>query len=234
MSNNKSLFGRLWHFITGGLFRKNEEEIHPRESLTSALERLDQQVDEAEEAFAHFLKNLRQSEAEHQDLVEAKDKWGLEIKSMADLHKKATKEDPESRRAARAYEALRHAVQQEVRTEKRVQSHSELLERQQDVKDQLLRSISKLKQHRTEFSNKLNELIARESLASTEKDLYSSGNDREHLLELEDFEREIRQNEYLAIGFKELNGELTDSVYGDDDDFGDNMEEEMRLLKELS
>lgn len=200
-----SILRRLWELI----FRKNkspeDDEESPRENLLTALATLENKVSEAESEFADFLMSFRQSEAQYQEVLEDKEEWSHQVQSLSAMYRQAGERNETEQRMNQLHEGLKHALREELQAEKKAEKQKELLDRQQTVKSGLSRNITKFKDHKNKLENRINELTVRENLAITEKELYASSHGNGYSWDLEDFEKQVREHESIAIGLKELN-----------------------------
>ncbi|WP_435974223.1 PspA/IM30 family protein [Streptomyces sp. Qhu_M48] len=227
----QTVLGRATQLAKANINALLDQAEDPQKMLDQLIRDYSNNIEEAEEAVAATIGNLRLMEQDHQEDVEAAKEWGG--KALA-----ASRKADELRSGGQTAEADRFdnlakvALGRQLQSEKEARTAEPTIAAQTEVVSKLRTGLDQMKGKLGELRAKRDELVARARSAqaqNTMMDAVKSIDVLDPTSELSRFEEKVRREEARAMGKQELAASSLDAQFEQLDGVGDRAEIEARL-----
>ena len=229
--SQQSILGRISQLARANINALLDAAEDPEKMLDQMIRDYTANIQEAEEAIAQTIGNLRLMEEDVAEAEKAAAEWGGKAAA-------ASVKADESRAAGQGAEAdtfddlARIALKRQLNLEQQVASMRPTLEQQTAVVEQLKAGLEGMKGKLGELRAKRDELVARGRVAEAQmqvQDAMKSVDIMDPTSEVARFEEKIRREEARARGQAELAASSLDAEFERLDDAADDTEVEARL-----
>ncbi|MFG3495069.1 PspA/IM30 family protein [Streptomyces sp. NPDC047928] len=226
-----SILGRVGRLAKANVNALLDQAEDPQRMLDQLIRDYAANIDEAEQAVAATIGNLRLLEEDHDEDVEAAREWGEKARAAS------TKAD-ELRAADRPELAdkfdnlAKVALGRQLQSEKEAATAEPMIASQTEVVEQLKDGLTRMKAKLSELHAKRDELVARARSAEARNrmmDAVKSVDVLDPTSEISRFEDKVRREEAKALGKQELAASSLDAQFEQLDAMGDAAEIEARL-----
>ncbi|MFD3439214.1 PspA/IM30 family protein [Streptomyces sp. NPDC058685] len=227
----QTILGRVTQLAKANINALLDQAEDPQKMLDQLIRDYTNNINEAEQAVAGTIGNLRLMEEDHREDVAAAKEWGT--KALA-----ASRKADELRTAGRSAEAdtfdnlAKVALQRQLQSEKEAKTAEPTIASQTEIVDKLKSGLEQMKTKLTELKAKRDELVARAKSAQAQNqmlDAVKNINVLDPTSDLSRFEDKVRREEARAMGKQELAASSLDAQFEQLDSLGDTAEVEARL-----
>ncbi|MER7665238.1 MULTISPECIES: PspA/IM30 family protein [unclassified Streptomyces] len=227
----QTILGRVTQLAKANINALLDQAEDPQKMLDQLIRDYTNNIDEAEQAVAGTIGNLRLMEEDHREDVAAAKEWGA--KALA-----ASRKADELRTAGRSAEAdtfdnlAKVALQRQLQSEKEAKTAEPTIASQTEIVDKLKSGLEQMRTKLTELKAKRDELVARAKSAQAQNqmlDAVKNINVLDPTSDLSRFEDKVRREEARAMGKQELAASSLDAQFEQLDSLGDTAEVEARL-----
>lgn len=227
----QTILGRVAQLAKANINSLLDQAEDPQKMLDQLIRDYTNNIQEAEEAVATTIGNLRMLELDHKEDRDAADGWGT--KAIA-----ASKKADELRTGGSAAEADRFdglakvALQRQLQSEREAKDAEPTIASQTEVVDKLKSGLDQMKIKLTQLRSKRDQLVARAKTAQAQNQMMDAAQSIDVLdpaSELSRFEDKVRREEARAMGKQELAASSLDAQFEQLDGMGDEAEVEARL-----
>ncbi|MFF7201612.1 MULTISPECIES: PspA/IM30 family protein [unclassified Streptomyces] len=227
----QTILGRVTQLAKANINALLDQAEDPQKMLDQLIRDYTNNINEAEQAVAGTIGNLRLMEEDHREDVAAAKEWGT--KALA-----ASRKADELRSAGRSAEAdtfdnlAKVALQRQLQSEKEAKTAEPTIASQTEIVDKLKSGLEQMKTKLTELKAKRDELVARAKSAQAQNqmlDAVKNINVLDPTSDLSRFEDKVRREEARAMGKQELAASSLDAQFEQLDSLGDTAEVEARL-----
>lgn len=227
----QTILGRVAQLAKANINSLLDQAEDPQKMLDQLIRDYTNNIQEAEEAVATTIGNLRMLELDHKEDRDAADGWGT--KAIA-----ASKKADELRTGGSAVEAdkfdglAKVALQRQLQSEREAKDAEPTIASQTEVVDKLKSGLDQMKIKLTQLQSKRDQLVARAKTAQAQNQMMDAAQSIDVLdpaSELSRFEDKVRREEARAMGKQELAASSLDAQFEQLDGMGDEAEVEARL-----
>ncbi|OAH11676.1 PspA/IM30 family protein [Streptomyces jeddahensis] len=227
----QTILGRVAQLAKANINALLDQAEDPQKMLDQLIRDYSSNINEAEQAVATTIGNLRLLEQDHQEDVEAAAEWGR--KALA-----ASKKADELRSAGSGADAdkfdglAKVALQRQLQSEREAKDAEPTIATQREVVDKLKSGLDQMKTKLTELQSRRDQLVARAKTAQAQNQMLDAAkniNVLDPTTELSRFEEKVRREEAKALGKQELADSSLDAQFEQLDSMGDAAEIEARL-----
>lgn len=228
-----SILGRVSQLLRANVNDLMDRAEDPEKMLDQLIRDFTNNIQEAEEAVAVTVGNLRLMEEDHKEAVESAKEWGDKARAAS---KKAEEMRAESNTdgATKFDELARVALRRQISFEEQVSTFGTQIEQQTVVVDKLKDGLNKLREKRGTLVQKRDELVSRAKMAKAQVQVQQAVKDvsvMDPTSELSRFEEKIRRQEALARGMDEVAASSLDEQFEQLESSEDEAEVEARLAQ---
>ncbi|MFC8131144.1 PspA/IM30 family protein [Streptomyces sp. NPDC057302] len=227
----QTILGRVTQLAKANINSLLDQAEDPQKMLDQLIRDYTNNIQEAEEAVATTIGNLRMLELDHKEDRDAADEWGT--KAVA-----ASKKADELRSGGSAVEAdkfdglAKVALQRQLQSEREAKDAEPTIASQTEVVDKLKSGLDQMKIKLTQLQSKRDQLVARAKTAQAQNQMMDAAQSIDVLdpaSELSRFEDKVRREEARALGKQELAASSLDAQFEQLDSMGDEAEVAARL-----
>jgi len=228
-----SILGRVSQLLRANVNDLMDRAEDPEKMLDQLIRDFTNNIQEAEEAVAVTVGNLRLMEEDHKEAVESAKEWGDKAQAAS---KKAEEMRAESNTdgATKFDELARVALRRQISFEEQVSTFGTQIEQQTVVVDKLKDGLNKLREKRETLVQKRDELVSRAKMAKAQVQVQEAVKDvsvMDPTSELSRFEEKIRRQEALARGMEEVAASSLEEQFEQLESSEDEAEVEARLAQ---
>jgi len=229
--SKQSIFGRIAQLAKANINALLDSAEDPQKMLDQMVRDYTENIQEAENAIAQTIGNLRMMQEDHDEDVRTAQDWGNKAAAAS------TKAD-EFRTAGNAADAdkfdnlAKIALQRQITSEQEAKSAEPTIASQQASVDQLKDGLNKMKEKLNQLKSKRDQLVARAKVAEAQSgvnDALKSIDIMDPTSEVSRFEDKVRREEARVRGQQELAASSLDSQFDQLEDLGEQTEVEARL-----
>ena len=226
----QTILARIGQLMRANINALLDQAEDPEKMLDQLLRDFSSNIQEAEEAVAQTVGNLRLTE---EDLVEAQDaagEWGQ--KAAAAARKADELRGSGSADASKFDDLAKIALRRQISFEGQAKTLQTQVTQQQELTDKLKDGLNKLRVRFEELKGKRDELVSRAKMAEAQVRVQEAVRDvsvMDPTSELSRFEERIRRQEAMARGMEEVAESSIDEQFAALDDDGTEAEVEARL-----
>ncbi|MFD8076097.1 PspA/IM30 family protein [Streptomyces sp. NPDC059718] len=227
----QTIFGRVAQLAKANINALLDQAEDPQKMLDQLIRDYGNNIDEAKQAVATTIGNLRLLEQDHQEDVEAATEWGT--KALAASRKADELRAAGSEAEADAFDRLaKVALQRQLQAGREAKDAEPTIAMQREVVDKLKSGLAQMEVKLTELHSKRDQLVARAKTAHAQSQMLDAAeniNVLDPTSELSRFEEIVRREEARALGQQELADSSLDAQFERLDSMGDAAEIEARL-----
>jgi phage shock protein A len=226
-----SILGRVSQLLRANVNDLLDRAEDPEKMLDQLVRDFTNNIQEAEEAVAQTVGNLRLMEDDNKEAAESATEWGNKASA-------ASKKAEEMRAGGKTAEAgkfddlAKVALRRQISFEEQMKTYDTQIAQQTVVVDKLKDGLNKLKAKREELVQKRDELISRAKMAHAQMQVQKAVKDvsvMDPTSELSRFEEKIRRQEAMARGMEEVASSSLEEQFEQLDSDEDEAEVEARL-----
>jgi phage shock protein A len=228
-----SILGRVSQLLRANINDMLDRAEDPEKMLDQLIRDFTNNIQEAEEAVAVTVGNLRLMEADHKEAIESGREWGDKARAAS---KKAEQMRGEGNAdgASKFDELARVALRRQISFEEQVSTFNTQIEQQTVVVEKLKDGLNKLREKRETLVQKRDELVSRAKMAKAQVQVQKAVKDvsvMDPTSELSRFEEKIRRQEALARGMEEVASSSLEEQFEQLESSEDEAEVEARLAQ---
>jgi phage shock protein A len=226
-----SILGRVSQLLRANVNDLLDRAEDPEKMLDQLVRDFTNNIQEAEEAVAQTVGNLRLMEDDNKEAAESATEWGNKAGA-------ASKKAEEMRAGGKAAEAAKFddlakvALRRQINFEEQMKTYDTQIAQQTVVVDKLKDGLNKLKAKREDLVQKRDELISRAKMAHAQVQVQKAVKDvsvMDPTSELSRFEEKIRRQEAMARGMEEVASSSLEEQFDQLESDEDEAEVEARL-----
>jgi len=227
----QSILGRIGQLVRANVNSMLDSAEDPEKMLDQLIRDFTSNIEEAEQAVAQTVGNLRLLEDDHREAQRAHAEWGGKAAA-------ASRKGEEMRREGNTVEADRFddlakiALRRQLSFETQLTTFKNQIEQQTALTNQLKDGLNKLRTKREDLVQKRDELVARAKMAHAQMEVQTAVKNvsvMDPTSDLNRFEERIRRQEAMARGMAEVSASSLEDQFADLEDTEDEMEVEARL-----
>ena len=227
----QSILGRIAQLTRANINALLDAAEDPEKMLDQMIRDYTNNIDEANDAVATTIGNLRMMEEDEREARETAQEWGTKAAAAA---KKADELRAEGNSAdADKFENLaRIALKKQIQYEEQAKSLQPTIAQQTEIVDKLKTGLQTMNSKLEELKTKRSELVARAKMARAQaqvQDALGSVDVMDPTSEISRFEDKIRREESRVAGQAELAASSLDAQFEDLEDAAQDAEVEARL-----
>ena len=225
------ILGRVGNILRANLNDILDKAEDPEKMIDQLVRDYSNDLQEAEQAVAQTVGNLRLTE---DDLAKAKDQateWGSKAAAAA-LRASQSQAAGNAADATRFDDLAKTALRQQIADEGRVKSLQEQVDQQTKLVEQLKAGLNGMRAKLEELHTKRDELAARAKMAEAQRQVQESVqsiNAYDPTSDLGRYEDKVRHEEAMARGMAEVAADTLDNQFKELDDASADAEVETRL-----
>lgn len=227
----QTILGRVAQLAKANVNALLDQAEDPQKMLDQLIRDYGNNINEAEQAVATTIGNLRLLEQDHQEDLDAATEWGT--KALAASRKADELRAAGSDVEADAFDRLaKVALQRQLQAGREAKDAEPTIATQREVVDKLKTGLDQMKVKLTELHSKRDQLVARAKTAHAQSQMLDAAqniNVLDPTTELSRFEEIVRREEARALGKQELADSSLDAQFERLDSMGDAAEIEARL-----
>ncbi len=225
------ILGRVGNILRANINAMVDNAEDPERMLDQLIRDFTNNIQEAEQAVAETIGNLRLAEEDHQKAHAEADEWGAKARAAAG---KASQLETAGNtvEATRFNDLAKTALREQINYEKQAQGLDDTVAQQTKLTDQLKDGLNKMRDKREELVHKRDELVARARMADAERQVQESVqniNVMDPTSDLARYEERVRREEAMARGMAEVTASSTASQFDQLQQESDDAEVEARL-----
>jgi phage shock protein A len=233
MTAKQTILGRVTQLARANINALIDQAEDPQKMIDQLIRDYTANIQEAEQAVATTIGNLRLMEQDYKDDVQAAEEWGG--KALA-----ASRKGDELRAGGDATQAdqfdnlAKVALERQVRHENEAKEAAPMIAAQAEVVDKLKAGLDQMKGKLEDLTSRRDQLVARAKTAEAQNrmlDAVKSVDVTDPTADLGRFEEKIRREEAKALGKQELASSSLDAQFERLDDMGTRTEVEARLAQ---
>jgi phage shock protein A len=229
----QSILGRIGQLVRANVNALIDQAEDPEKMLDQLIRDYTSNISEAEEAVAQTIGNLRLTEDDHREAVEAVNEWGQ--KALAASRKAdEMRAGGQTTEAARFDELAKIALRRQISYEEQARTLQAQVEQQREFTDKLKQGLDKLRLKREELVQKRDELVSRAKMARAQvrvQQAVKSVSVLDPASELSRFEERVRREEAMARGMEEVAASSLEEQFAQLDADEDELEVEARFAQ---
>jgi phage shock protein A len=229
----QSILGRIGQLVRANVNALIDQAEDPEKMLDQLIRDYTSNLSEAEAAVAQTVGNLRLTEDDHREAVEAANEWGQ--KALA-----ASRRADQMRAGGETTEAERFdglakiALRRQISYEEQARTLETQVRQQRELSEKLKQGLDKLRLKRAELVQKRDELVSRAKMARAQtqvQEAVKSVSVLDPTSELNRFEERVRREEAMARGMEEVAAASLDEQFAQLDADEDELEVEARFAQ---
>ena len=229
----QSILGRIGQLVRANVNAMIDAAEDPERMLDQLIRDYTSNIGEAEQAVAQTIGNLRLTEEDQREAVEAASDWGQ--KALA-----ASRKADELRASGQSGEAERFdslakiALRRQISYEEQARTLQAQVQQQRELTEKLKDGLDKIRLKREELVQKREELVSRAKMARAQvkvQQAVKSVSILDPTSELKRFEERVRREEALARGMEEVAAASIEEQFAQLDTDEDEREVEARFAQ---
>lgn len=227
----QSILGRIGQLVRANVNAMLDQAEDPEKMLDQLIRDFTSNIDEAEQAVAQTVGNLRLLEDDQREAQRAHAEWGGKA-AAASRKADEMRTEGNSAEADRFDDLAKIALRRQLSFESQLSNFQGQIEQQTSLTNQLKDGLNKLRVKREELVQKRDELVARAKMAQAQMQVQTAVKNvsvMDPTSELSRFEERIRRQEAMARGMAEVSASSLESQFDELEDAGEEMEVEARL-----
>ena len=227
----QTILARIGQLVRANINAMIDQAEDPELMLDQLIRDFSTNIQEAEQAVAQTVGNLRLTEQDLGEAQRASIEWGEKAAAAArkadELRAGGENGDP-----ARFEELARIALRRQISFEAQTRTLQTQVQQQQELTDKLKDGLNKLRVRYEELTSKRDELISRAKMAEAQVRVQQAVRDvsvMDPTSELARFEESIRRQEAMAQGMEEVASSSLEEQFAALDEDGTEAEVEARL-----
>jgi phage shock protein A len=229
----QSILGRMAQLVRANINSMLDQAEDPEKMLDQLIRDFTSNIEEAEQAVAQTIGNLRLLEDDQREAQRAHAEWGAKA-AAASRKAEEMRTENNGTEADRFDELAKIALRRQLSFESQLGTFKSQIEQQTTLTNQLKDGLNKLRVKREDLVQKRDELVARAKMAQAQMQVQSAIKDvsvMDPTSELNRFEERIRRQEATARGMAEVSASSLESQFDELEDAGEEMEVEARLAQ---
>lgn len=229
----QTILARIGQLMRANINAMLDQAEDPERMLDQLLRDFSTNIEEAEQAVAQTIGNLRLTEQDLREGEQAAQEWGRKAAAAArkadELRASGTEQD-----AGKFEELAKIALRRQISFEEQAKTLRTQVEQQQELTDKLKGGLDKLRLRYEELKGKRDELVSRAKMADAQVRVQQAVRDvsiMDPTSELTRFEERIRRQEAMAVGMEEVASSSIEEQFSALDDAGTETEVEARLAE---
>ena len=227
----QSILGRIGQLVRANVNSMLDQAEDPEKMLDQLIRDFSSNIQEAEEAVAQTVGNLRLLEDDQREAQAAHAEWGAKAAAAARKAEEMTAAG-NTAEAGRFTDLAKIALRRQLSFESQLGTFKTQIEQQTALTDQLKDGLNKLRTKREDLVQKRDELVARAKMAQAQVQVQSAVRNvsvMDPTSELNRFEERIRRQEAMARGMQEVAASSLEEQFAELEGTEDEMEVEARL-----
>lgn len=227
----QSILGRIGQLVRANVNSMLDQAEDPEKMLDQLIRDFSSNIQEAEEAVAQTVGNLRLLEDDQRESQRAHAEWGGKAAAAARKAEEMTAAG-NTTEAERFTDLAKIALRRQLSFESQLTTFKTQIEQQTALTNQLKDGLNRLRTKREDLVLKRNELVARAKMAQAQVQVQSAVRNvsvMDPTSELNRFEEHIRRNEATARGMQEVAASSLEEQFAALESTEDEMEVEARL-----
>jgi phage shock protein A len=229
----QSILGRIGQLVRANVNALIDQAEDPEKMLDQLIRDYTENIGEAEEAVAQTIGNLRLTEDDQREAVDAVNEWGQ--KALAASRKAdEMRTGGQSTEAGRFDELAKIALRRQISYEEQARTLGAQVGQQREFTEKLKQGLDKLRLKREELVQKRDELVSRAKMARAQvrvQQAVKSVSILDPTSELSRFEERVRREEAMARGMEEVAASSLEEQFAQLDADEDEMEVEARFAQ---
>ncbi|HLB45205.1 MAG TPA: PspA/IM30 family protein [Candidatus Limnocylindrales bacterium] len=227
----QSILGRIGQLVRANVNAMLDSAEDPEKMLDQLIRDFTSNIEEAEQAVAQTVGNLRLLEDDNREAQRAHAEWGA--KAAAASRKAEEKRGEGTTAEADRFDDLaKIALRRQLSFENQLTTFKTQIEQQTNLTNQLKDGLNKLRVKREELVQKRDELVARAKMAQAQMQVQTAVKNvsvMDPTSDLNRFEERIRRQEAMARGMAEVSASSLEDQFASLDESEDELEVEARL-----
>jgi phage shock protein A len=231
----QTILARIGQLMRANINALLDQAEDPERMLDQLLRDFSSNIEEAEQAVALTVGNLRLTEQDLQEARDAAREWG--DKAAAAARKAAEVRAANAQDAARFENLAKIALRKQISFENQATTLQTQVDQQQELSEKLRDGLNKLRVRYDEVRGKRDELVSRAKMAEAQVRVQQAVRDVSVMnptSELARFEDSIRRQEAMAKGMEEVGSSSIEEQFAALDDDAAEAEVETRLSQLLT
>ena len=229
----QSMLGRIGQLVRANVNTLLDAAEDPERMLDQLIRDFTSNISEAEEAVAQAIGNLRLTEEDYREALEAAKEWG--DKALAAARKAdQLRASGQSAEAERFDNLAKIALRRQLSYEQQARTLESQVQQQRELTEKLKDGLNKLRLKREELVQKRDELVSRAKMARAQvrvQQAVTNVSAMDPTSELSRFEERVRREEALARGMEEVAASSLEEQFAQLDADEDELEVERRLAQ---
>jgi phage shock protein A len=226
-----SILGRVSQLMRANINAMLDRAEDPEKMLDQLIRDFTNNIQEAEEAVAQTVGNLRLLEDDHREAQDAAREWGSKAQAAS---RKADEMRGQSKTAEadKFDELAKVALRRQISFEGQLKTYETQIAQQTELTDKLKDGLNKLRTKREELVQKRDELVSRAKMARAQRQVQEAVRDVSVMnptSDLNRFEEKIRREEAMARGMAEVASSSLEDQFDQLEEGEDDAEVEARL-----
>ncbi|MEV7973759.1 PspA/IM30 family protein [Cellulomonas sp. NPDC089187] len=233
MTEKQSIFGRITQLARANINALLDQAEDPQKMLDQLVRDYTGSIQDAEQAIAQTIGNLRLAEQDYAEDVAAAREWGakaLAASARADQFRSAG----DSANADKFDNLAKVAISKQIAAEQEVKTAEPMIASQRETAEKLKSGLAQMKDKLVELKSRRDSLVARQKSAQAQQQVQQaigSINVLDPTSELARFEEKVRRDEALAMGQAEIAASSLDAQFAELESAGTEIEVEARLAQ---
>ncbi len=227
----QSILGRIGQLVRANVNAMLDQAEDPEKMLDQLVRDFTSNIEEAEQAVAQTVGNLRLLEEDQRETQRAHAEWGAKA-AAASRKAEEVRAEGNAAEADRFDELAKIALRRQLSFESQLSTFKTQIEQQTSLTNQLKDGLNKLRVKREELVQKRDELLARAKMAHAQMEVQTAVKNvsvMDPTSDLNRFEERIRRQEAMARGMAEVSASSLEDQFASLDETEDEMEVEARL-----
>jgi phage shock protein A len=225
------ILGRVGNILRANINDTLDKAEDPEKMIDQLVRDYTSNIQEAEQAVAQTVGNLRMTEEDLKKAQEEVGEWGSKAQAAAQKASELTGAG-NTAEAARFDDLAKTALRQQISYENQAKGFQEQVTQQTTLTNQLKEGLNGMRAKLTELQTKRDELAARAKMADAQRQVQESVahiNVMDPTSDLARYEDKIRQDEAMARGMAEVKGSSLEGAFDALEDATADAEVEARL-----
>jgi phage shock protein A len=229
----QSILGRIGQLMRANVNSMLDSAEDPEKMLDQLIRDFTSNIEDAEQAVAQTVGNLRLLEDDEREAQRTHAEWGSKA-AAASRRAEELRTAGSSEEAERFDELAKVALRRQLSFEGQLTTFQQQIEQQTALTDQLKDGLNKLRVKREELVQKRDELVARAKMAQAQVQVQTAVKNvsvMDPTSDLNRFEERIRRQEAMARGMAEVSASSLEEQFASLEDATDELEVEARLAQ---
>lgn len=229
----QTILARIGQLMRANINAMLDQAEDPEKMLDQLVRDFGTNIEEAEQAVAQTVGNLRLTEEDLREAEEAQREWGEKAAAAArkadEIRSGGNGNEPD-----RFQELAKIALRRQISFEEQTKTLRTQVTQQQELTEKLKEGLNKLRARYEELTSKRDELISRAKMADAQvrvQDAVREVSVMDPTSELARFEESIRRQEAMARGMEEVASSSIEEQFAALEDDGTEAEVEARLAQ---